>query len=315
MTRSVVTGAAGFIGSSLAEALVATGQRVLGIDSLTDYYDPAQKRANLEGLIGEPNFDFREIDIASDDLEGLIGQGDTIYHLAAQAGVRSSWSRDFEVYVRSNVLGTQRLLDRCCEHSALRFVYASSSSVYGNAERYPTSEDFRPAPQSPYGVTKLAGEHLCRLYAENYGVKALCLRFHTVYGPRQRPDMAIFRIIDSSLHGTEYRMFGDGSYVRDFTFVSDIVAGTMAAGESAVGDGRPINLAGGSSISMNELVNHIGVLVGRNANVHMEEIQPGDVARTGGSIELARQLLGWTPSVDLLDGLARQIEWQRDRTI
>jgi UDP-glucuronate 4-epimerase len=311
VSRSVVTGAAGFIGSFLAEALANQGQEVLGIDCLSDYYDPALKRANLGALAREANFEFRPVDIASDDLEGIIGQGDTVFHLAAQAGIRSSWSKDFAAYVHANVLGTQRLLDCCSRHSVHKVVYASSSSVYGNAERYPTVEDFLPAPQSPYGVTKLAGEHLCRLYAETHRVSALCLRYHTVYGPRQRPDMAIYRIIDSCLHGTEYRMFGDGSYVRDFTFVSDIVAGTIAAGASDVGDGRSINLAGGSSISMRELVRDIETLTGTAANVRQEEAQPGDVARTGGSIELARQILGWAPAVDLHDGLARQIAWQR----
>lgn len=312
--QALVTGAAGFVGSHTAEALLRLGHRVRGVDSLTDYYDPALKKDNVRLLQDWGSFDFRHEDLLSADLARLLDGVDVVFHLAAQPGVRASWQTGFGVYAEANVMATQRLLE-ASQHVALRrFVNASSSSVYGRAKSYPTTEDAPTRPYSPYGVTKLAAEHLCSLYADNYGVPTVSLRYFTVYGPRQRPDMAMNRFIAAALQDREIPVYGDGEQVRDFTFVQDVVEANLAA--AAVADLEPgtvVNVAGGSSITVNGLVELLGTVVDGHVRTVLQPPQPGDVQRTGGTVELAGRLLGWQPQVTLPDGLAQQVAWQRAR--
>lgn len=305
--RVVITGAAGFIGSHLAHAALAAGDEVLGVDCITDHYDPAVKRAHLEPLLAADGFRFMEEDLRHVDAESLVDGADVVYHLAGQPSVRRSWSGGFAEYVGRNVLATQRLLEAI---TTQRFVYASSSSVYGNAAAYPTDETVLPQPHNPYGVTKLAAEHLTSLYAANRGISTVSLRYFTVYGPRQRPDMGMYRFLDAALAGRPLPIFGDGEQVRDFTFVSDIVAATLLAGRADVAPGTVVNVAGGGSVTINSLVAMLSRILGRELLVERQPEQPGDVRATGGTIERARELLGWVPEVALYDGLVAQHAWQ-----
>jgi len=309
--RALVTGCAGFVGSQLTEACLEAGHSVLGIDSFTDYYDPGLKRRNLESAQQSPRFELVEADLNDVDLVSMLDGIDVVFHLAGQPGVRVSWSDGFSVYVERNVLATQRLLEAARARSVARMVYASSSSVYGNAARYPVVETDLPRPHSPYGVTKLAAEHLCALYAENWNVPAVALRYFTVYGPRQRPDMGFSRFFEAALVGQPFPIFGTGQQIRDFTYVGDVVAATMAAGVADLEPGVVCNIAGGSSISVMELVPIFGEIAGVDIAVRHEAAQPGDVDRTGGSTDLARSLLGWEPAVSLREGLAAQFAWMR----
>lgn len=310
--RVVVTGAAGFIGSQLAEALVEQGHQVVGVDALTTYYPPAVKQRNLRTLLESERFTFLARDLRRCDVETLVSGVDVVFHLAGQPGVRPSWQSGFRKYTEHNVLVTQRLLEACRRTSINRFVYASSSSIYGNAPSYPTGEDTLPAPYSPYGVTKLAGEHLCALYAANYGVPTTALRYFTVYGPRQRPDMGIHRFIEAALDGLRVTVYGDGEQVRDFTFVSDVVRATMLAGETTeVAPGTVMNIAGGRSCTVNELLRTITEHAGNEVEIRRLPAQSGDVDVTGGDIARAQELLGWTPSVPLAEGVAAQVAWHR----
>ncbi|MEA3077488.1 MAG: UDP-glucuronate 4-epimerase [Actinomycetota bacterium] len=308
-----MTGVAGFVGSHLAERLVADGwSSVVGVDAFTPYYDRSVKSSNVSSLLssGSPSFSLVEADLRSARLGPLVDGVDVVFHQAAQPGVRSSWSDGFDDYVSHNVLATQRLLEACVASGGVgRFVYASSSSVYGNAPRYPTSEDELPRPQSPYGVTKLAAEHLCSVYGANHGLSTVALRYFTVYGPRQRPDMAMHRLIEAALRGGSFPQYGDGSQVRDFTFVDDIVRGNVLAASADVAPGTVCNLAGGASTSMSEVVALVGSLVGQAPLLAPSGRALGDVERTGGSTERARSLLGWSPAVGLEEGLRRQVAW------
>jgi len=310
--RALVTGAAGFVGSHTSEALLRLGHDVRGVDALTDYYDPDLKKANVRLLQDSAAFEFRQADLLDADLAGLLDGIDVVFHLAAQPGVRSSWQNGFGVYADANVLATQRLLEATRNAAVRRFVYASSSSVYGRAASYPTSEETPTRPFSPYGVTKLAAEHLCSLYADNWGLPTVSLRYFTVYGPRQRPDMAMNRFISAALEDRAIPVYGDGEQVRDFTFVSDVVAANLAAGLTPdVPPGTVLNVAGGGSITVNGLVELLGSIVGRPVRTEEQPRQPGDVQQTGGTIELAGQLLGWRPQVTVPEGLAAQVAWQR----
>ncbi|WP_369962066.1 NAD-dependent epimerase/dehydratase family protein [Leifsonia sp. EB34] len=309
--RVLVTGAAGFIGSNLVRTLLARGDDVIGVDSLTSYYDPAVKRANVDAF-DSPRFRFVEADLADIDTETLLSYDvDAIAHLAGQPGVRGSWGDQFGAYTHANITATQRLLEALKGAPGVRLVYASSSSVYGQAESYPTTEETLPAPHSPYGVTKLAGEHLVHLYRANYGLDTVALRFFTVYGPGQRPDMAFTRFLRAVSAGEPIRVFGDGEQIRDFTFVGDIVAAMIAAMGVAAPLPRVMNLSGGSSVSVNEVLAVIGEITGATVDVRYEPTVQGDVFRTGGSSELARDALGWTPQVSLREGLQRQWDWVR----
>lgn len=311
--KALVTGAAGFVGSALVDRLVDGGDVVVGVDCFTDYYNPAAKRQNLERASRSDAFVLHELDLRTDHLDALLADVDVVFHLAAQPGVRLSWDEGFEMYDTCNVLATQRLLEACRRSDVQRVVYASSSSVYGNAVRYPVTEDMLPAPHSPYGVTKLAAEHLCGLYAANYHLSVVSLRYFTVYGPRQRPDMAIHRLVEAALGGDPFPLYGDGSHVRDFTFVGDVVDANVRAARADVSGGVVLNVCGGGSTRMSDLIDAVSAAVGRDVQVHQLPEQPGDVHRTGGDSAKAAELLGWTPTTTLVDGIALQAEWHRRR--
>jgi nucleoside-diphosphate-sugar epimerase len=310
--RTLVTGVAGFIGSHLAEALIARGDTVLGVDCFTPYYDRAAKEANLASLRGANDFEFVEADLRDAALEPLLDGVDVVFHQAAQAGVRLSWSGGFADYVGHNVLATQRVLEAVvAARPRARLVYASSSSVYGNQEHYPVAESALPKPFSPYGVTKLAAEHLCALYAENWNIPTVSLRYFTVYGPRQRPDMSIHRLCDAALRAERFPRYGDGRQIREFTYVGDIVAANLAAAVAEVRPGVAVNVAGGGEITLGELIALVGELAGAPVAIEAQPAQPGDAFRNGGAVDLARALLGWEPQVSLRDGIAAQLEWHR----
>ncbi len=311
--RDVVTGVAGFVGSHLAEALLARGRDVLGVDCLTDYYDRREKAANLESLLGRDGFCFVERDLRQGDLAELLRGADVVYHQAGQPGVRLSWSTGFPDYLGHNVLATQRLLEAALGVDCRRVVYASSSSVYGERASFPSCESDVPHPHSPYGVTKLAAEHLCSLYADNWGLPTVSLRYFTVYGPRQRPDMAIRRLVDAALLGASFPLYGDGSQVRDFTFVADVVAANLLAAEADLAPGTVLNISGGSSIRLDDLVALVEEVAGTRILLDHQPGKAGDVARTGGSADTASRLLGWQPATALADGIAAQLAWSRRR--
>jgi len=310
----LVTGAAGFIGSHLCEALAGAGHQVRAVDAFTPYYDVRQKEANAAVLANELGIEVQRADLASCSLAPLMEGVDVVLHQAGQPGVRASWREGFEAYVEANILVTQRLLEASVGSSVGRFVYASSSSVYGAAAAYPTSEDDLPRPQSPYGVTKLAAEHLCGVYARNFGVSTVSLRYFTVFGPRQRPDMAMHRMIEAAIAGTPFPMFGDGSQIRDFTYVADVVrANVLAMTAPAVEPATVLNVAGGTSVSLGEVVRTVGELIGRPVPVDRRPGEAGDVHRTGGSTARIGDVLGWKPETGLRGGLARQVEWHEER--
>ncbi len=310
--RALVTGGAGFIGSHLAEALAARGDDVVAADAFTDYYDPAVKRRQAD-LVAAAGARVAEVDLRSDDLTRLVDGVDVVFHQAAQPGVRASWDERFADYATHNVLGTQRLLEAARHAGVRRFVYASSSSIYGNALTYPTVEETVPAPFSPYGVTKLAGEHLCRAYAQNFDFPTASLRYFTVYGPRQRPDMSIHRLVEAALGGPPYPQFGDGSQVREFTHVSDVIAANRLAASRDVEPGAVFNISGGSEIAMRDLVAAVEAETGATIPLERRPAEPGDVRRNGGATTKARDELGWSPSVTLADGLRSQVDWHRRR--
>jgi UDP-glucuronate 4-epimerase len=308
--RYVVTGAAGFIGSHVCTELLERGHHVLGIDALTDYYDVSIKRRNVEHLRGHRAYHALEADLLSTDLEQLLDGCDAVIHLAGQPGVRLSWAEYFDVYVRRNVTASHRLLEAVRRTRVPRLVMASSSSVYGNAPAYPTDEQSPTTPFSPYGVTKLAMEHLARAYSENWGVPAVMLRYFTVYGPGQRPDMAMHRFIRQADAGQPLTLFGDGEQVRDFTYVSDVVEATIAAATADIEAPVALNVAGGSSGTVNEVLELVAEHVGKDLIIRRLPSQPGDVRITGGSIDRARRGLGWQPAVPLDEGVKRQVAYQ-----
>jgi len=308
--RSVVTGCAGFIGSHLSEALIARGHQVVGIDCFTDYYPRTFKQDNLRGLLQSPGFTLIEANLLEYDLRQLLDGADYLFHQAAQAGVRASWGQSFRVYTDNNVLATQRLLEAAKGVPLKRLVYASSSSIYGDVETLPVTEDTRPQPVSPYGVTKLAAEHLCHLYWVNHGVPTVSLRYFTVYGPRQRPDMGFHKFIRSILSGDEITIYGDGNQTRDFTFISDAVAANLACMESEV-SGRVFNVGGGSRVSVNHVLDVLQSVSGLEARrVHIEN-QKGDVRDTHADTSRAKDALGFRPTTSIEEGLRREFEWLR----
>jgi UDP-glucose 4-epimerase len=308
--RVVVTGVAGFIGSHLSERLLAAGHEVVGIDCFTDYYERSRKEQNLETSRSSDRFRFEAADLVDADLAPLLDGADAIYHLAGQPGVRPSWGNQFDRYVRDNVIATQRLLEALKEAPIKRFVFAGSSSVYGDAERFPTKETALPRPVSPYGVTKLAAEHLTHLYTRNFGIPAVSVRYFTVYGPRQRPDMAFSRFMQAMTAGEDIEVFGDGEQTREFTYVSDAVDGTIKASTADV-IGQIFNLGGGSRVTVNKVLATLEEISGLSVRRQNLPAAPGDPRHTGASINLARERLGWEPRVSLREGLAQQWEWFR----
>jgi nucleoside-diphosphate-sugar epimerase len=306
--RALVTGVAGFVGSHLGERLLDGGAEVLGIDCFTDYYARPLKEANLAPLRARDRFSFVETAIQAAPVDRLLDGVTHVFHLAAQAGVRKSWGRDFEIYTTNNIEATQVLLEACVGKPLVRLVYASSSSVYGDAVAIPMREDAVPQPLSPYGVTKLAAEHLCHLYSANHGVPATSVRYFTVYGPRQRPDMAFNRFLRAALQGHSISVFGDGGQTRDFTFVADAVAATLAAGERGV-PGRAYNIGGGSRVSLNEVLDIVGRVTGKALQIDRGPAQKGDMRDTYADTSLAKADLGFRPTVSLVDGLAEEYRW------
>jgi len=299
--RYVVTGAAGFIGSHLAEALLAAGHEVLGVDSYTDYYERARKERNAAALA------VLEADLAVAPLEPILAGADGVFHLAGQPGVRASWGESFQLYLDRNLRTTQRVFEAAAT-AGVRVVFASSSSVYGDAETYPTAEDVVPRPISPYGITKLACEQLAVAIDRAQGLDAVLLRYFTVYGPRQRPDMAFTAMLEALVRGERFRLFGDGSAARSFTYVGDAVAATIAAMERGQA-GAIYNVGGGDEATMNEAIALAEEISGRALAVERVEAAPGDVKRTKADVSRATADLGWAPRTTLRDGMAAQWEW------
>jgi nucleoside-diphosphate-sugar epimerase len=300
--RFLVTGAAGFIGSHLAEALQETGHDVLGVDCFTDYYDPAVKEENTRGL------EVARVDLAEDELD--VAAFDGVFHLAGQPGVRSSGAA-FPLYVRRNLVASHRVFEAAAAAGA-RVVFASSSSVYGDAERLPTPEDATPLPISPYGITKLASEHLGRAYAKSFGLELVTVRYFTVYGPRQRPDMAFARLVDALARDTPFELYGDGSQSRGFTYVADAVAATVAAMEGAP-SGAVYNVGGGAEATMSEVIETLERIAGQRLDLRVLPPAAGDVRRTAADTSRIRAELGWEPRVGLEEGLQAQWEWASSR--
>lgn len=308
-THALVTGAAGFIGSTLSERLLADGVRVTGVDCFTDYYDPELKRRNVEQAQKHPGYQLLELDLGAAPLASLPDV-DVVFHQAAQAGVRASWGGEFASYVHHNVLATQRLLERYRDTRLERFVYASSSSVYGDAERYPTDEALLPRPFSPYGVTKLAGEHLVLLYGRNFGLPVSALRYFTVYGPRQRPDMAFHRFCRSLLRGEEILVYGDGKQSRDFTFIDDAIEANVRAWQRSAPQGV-YNIGGGSQVDVLESIAILEAALGAKAKLRFEPRPPGDPLRTRADAARLQADLGYATRVGIADGLAAEAAWAR----
>jgi nucleoside-diphosphate-sugar epimerase len=306
--RALVTGAAGFIGSTLAEQLLADGADVVGLDSFTDYYPRALKERNLAAAKRHPRFRFIESRIQDADLRAVLADRTHVFHLAAQAGVRKSWGRDFGVYTSNNVEATQILLEACIGLTLERVVYSSSSSVYGDNVPLPMREDALPQPVSPYGVTKLAAEQLCYLYFVNEGVPTVSLRYFTVYGPRQRPDMGFHKFLRATLLDQPITVYGDGEQTRDFTFVHDAVAANVAAAIRGI-PGRVYNIGGGSRVSINEVLDMIARVSGRRPKITVDPAQKGDMRHTYADTSLARADLGFVPRVGLEEGLAAEHAW------
>ncbi len=308
----IVTGVAGFIGSHTAESLLGEGHTVCGIDCFTPTYPKAIKELNLAVCRQTDRFSLLCSDLRTADLPPILANADAVIHLAAQPGVRSSWGTGFEDYASHNVVATQRLLEASVGVGISRFVYASSSSVYGNASSYPSRTDDLPRPYSPYGVTKLAAEHLCAAYAHNFGLGVIALRYFTVYGPRQRPDMAINRLLRAGLEGEAFELYGDGEQVREFTFVQDVVAANVSALSADAEPGCVLNISSGESSSMNEVIDAVSRELGTTVNVVKTSTVSGDVRRTGGDIAAAKRVLSWSPTTPLEAGIREQLLWQRE---
>jgi nucleoside-diphosphate-sugar epimerase len=306
--RVVVTGAAGFIGSHLSERLLADGNEVVGIDCFSDFYDRDAKEQNLLPSRQHDAFHFEEADLVDADLTALVDGAGVVYHMAGLDGVRPSWGNQFDRYVRDNVIATQRLLEALKGTPVKRMVFAGSSSVYGDAEMFPTKESALPHPLSPFGVTKLAAEHLTHLYTRNYEIPVVSVRYFTVYGPRQRPDMAFSRFMQALIAGDDIEVFGDGEQTRDLTYVSDAVEGTIKASTADV-VGQVFNLGGGSRVTVNQVLAMLEEISGLKVRRKNLPATPGDPRHSGASINLARARLGWEPRVSLRDGLAKQWQW------
>ena len=310
--KCLVTGAAGFVGSHLAERLLREGHEVIGIDCFIPYYPRWIKERNLAGLLPHPRFRFLEGNLLDVDLPVLLGEGVTsIFHQAAQAGVRASWGGEFADYTTLNILSTQRLLEAVKSHPLRKFVYASSSSVYGDVTTLPMREDALPKPLSPYGVSKLSAEHLCYLYWKNFGVPTIALRYFTVYGPRQRPDMAFHRFLRLLLEDRPIPIYGDGQQTRDFTFVDDVVEANLLAGQTAL-VGAVFNIGGGTTMTLREAIGVCEAVTGRHAKLEIRPVEKGDVRQTLADVSRAKRQLAYQPKVRLAHGLEAEWRWLQE---
>lgn len=311
--RAVVTGSAGFIGSHLCERLLDEGWQVSGVDSFAATYDTVGRRHRASQLTVHPGYEFIEGDLNSVDFSHLVSEADVVFHLAARPGVRASW-RDFAQASNANILATQRVLAAIAENPSTRLVFSSSSSVYGQVDELPVHENRPLAPISPYGVTKASCEALLTAYTSQYEISAVSLRYFTVYGPRQRSDMAFTRWIRAALLGEPIRVFGDGKAIRDFTYVADVVSATMLAGTETISGHRIYNVAGGSPVSLEDILSMLEELTGRSIDVIYQDRALGDPDRTGGDTSLIRSDLGWAPEWSLHDGLAAHLAWVQSNT-
>ena len=310
--KALVTGAAGFLGSTLVDELLAQGWSVRGVDCFTPFYDEGLKREHLAHASRHPAFELIEADLRVRDCSALTSDVDVVFHLASHEGVRDSWSNGFALHSEHNTLATQRVLEGALATGA-RVVYTSTSSVYGNNASYPTSEQELPRPHSPYAATKLAAEHLCELYASNFGLHTVVLRLFTAIGPRQRPDMALHRLIHAAVSGERFPLYGAGTRVRDFTSANDMVHAIITAATAAVDPGTVINIGGGGSTSMDELIALVEQATQQPVRIEHAPAQPGNVDTMGPSTELALSILGWKPSTPLENAVEQQARWQVDR--
>ncbi len=306
--KAIVTGAAGFIGSHLCEELLQRGYEVTGVDSFLDYYPRWIKESNLQNFIDSSRFHLIAKDILDIDWSPILSETDVLFHLAAQAGVRASWSKNFTVYTKNNIEATQLLLEESKNSKLKKFVFASTSSVYGDTEEIPMKEKSVLKPVSPYGVTKVAAEDLCYLYWRSFGIPCVSLRYFTVYGPRQRPDMGFYRFILAALEGRGITVFEDGNQTRDFTYIDDIVHGTILASERGK-EGLVYNLGGGSRISVNEVLLLLGQIMNKTIDIRYADKQKGDMRHTFASTDLAKADLDYVPRVSLKDGLTSEYAW------
>ena len=312
MSSYLVTGAAGFIGSHLCDALRARDHDVRAVDAMTEYYPRALKQANLEWLAESGALEFYEVDLVDVDLQALLHGVDGVFHLAAQPGIRLSWGDEFDTYVRNNILASKRLFAAAAD-AGVRVVYASSSSVYGDAEAYPTTEDVTPRPISPYGITKLACEHLARAFACASPLDAIGLRYFTVFGPRQRPDMAFAKLMHAAVTHEVFTVLGDATQSRDFTYVGDAVSATIGA----MLYGRPgavYNVGGGAETTLNDIIALVGELADEPVQIERTRWVAGDVRRTASDTSLIRSDVGWMPTTSVGEGLEAQLVWSRAHT-
>ncbi|MDJ1172844.1 NAD-dependent epimerase/dehydratase family protein [Roseofilum capinflatum] len=313
MTKVIVTGVAGFIGSTLAETLLNQGQEVIGVDQFNDYYDPTLKRRNVSSFENHPQFQLIEGDIQALDWNSLLTDVEVVYHQAAQAGVRASWGEGFRSYTERNINATQIMLEAAKQFTTLkRFVYASTSSIYGNAETFPTSEMIPPQPVSPYGITKLAAERLCVLYHQNFQVPFTALRYFTVYGPRQRPDMAFHKFYKAVLEDRAIDIYGDGQQTRDFTFIQDAVAANIAAATAPDAVGEIFNIGGGSRVVLTDVLDTMEKIVGQPIRRNHIDRAMGDARHTSADVSKAKKLIGYQPQVSLEEGLTKEWEWVQE---
>jgi UDP-glucuronate 4-epimerase len=308
--RYLITGACGFIGTNLCASLLENGHSVLGIDALTENYSRSRKEANLKSLQSFDSFDFKEVDLMSKNILPILDGIDGIFHLAGHPSVHNSWGTDFQLYAERNLVLTQHLLRAAVDAAIPKFINSSSSSIYGRVSSTPTVEINEKRPISPYGVTKLAAENLVSLFASEFGLNTVSLRYFTVYGPRQRPDMAFHKIINAGISGDAFPLHGDGSQIRDFTYVDDVVNANILAATTSVPPGTNMNIGGGSPISLGAAIRIIEETMGVRINIEESPLGPGNPLVTSANCELASQLISWTPKVNIYEGLRKQIEWQ-----